>query len=226
MSEEKTKMTFIQKLDNYWYHYKWHTILGVFAMIIVIICTSQCVGKKKPDVMMLYAGTMKEVINPAKDHRDTSFESIMREDYNGDGEKKVDVIQIIIPIANIDGVTDYDDKVALTNDAERKNLEVQVTTGDAVIYLLHPHIYNDIKAKGILLPLSEIFDEVPEEAMDEHGIPVSELYAYKSTTLHSFRDNNILCIRRERTEDSNSVKPDDHEFYMNNLEFFKDLVEY
>ena len=118
MSEEKTQMTFVQKLENYWYHYKWHTLFGIFMLIIFSVCITQCAGKTEPDAMVLYAGRLKNMITPSEDYREPSFESIMREDYNGDGEKIAEVFQLIIPIAQIDGEYELDDKVAQTNNSE------------------------------------------------------------------------------------------------------------
>ncbi len=35
-------MTIKQKLENYWYHYKWHTILGVFIAFTLVVGITQC----------------------------------------------------------------------------------------------------------------------------------------------------------------------------------------
>ncbi len=227
MSENKIKMTFIQKLENFWYHYKWHTILGAFLLVIVTVCTVQCVGRSEPDAMIMYAGRLKNMIIPQKDNREYTLEDdVMSEDYNGDGKKKVEIFQLIIPISNIDGVFDYDDKVAQTNNSERQRMYTEVATGTSVVYLLHPFLYEEIKDMGVLRPLSEVTDRVPDYAVDEYGIPVSELIAYSRTNLRYFPEDCILCIRHERTRESNAINPDDHEFYQNNVKYFNDIIKY
>ncbi len=227
MSENKTQMTFIQKLENYWYHYKWHTLLGIFVLILGVICITQCAGKSEPDAMVMYAGRIKNMLIPSKDSRDKSLEDdVLAEDYNGDGEKKVEVFQLIIPITNIDGEYEYDDEVALTNNSERQRMYTEVTTGNSVVYLLHPFLYEEVKSMGVLRPLSEVLEKVPEYAVDECGIPISELIAYRTTNLRYYPEDCILCIRYERTGDSNAVNQDDADFYVNNVEFFKDIITY
>ena len=47
---------FFKWLDNFWYHYKWHTIIAVFAIIVVIVGISQVVSKGTADVGVIYGG--------------------------------------------------------------------------------------------------------------------------------------------------------------------------
>lgn len=225
MSENNTNMTFIQKLENFWYHYKWHTILGTFFAVLIAVCAVQCAGRSEPDAMVMYAGRIKNMIIPSSDNREETMEDdVMSEDYNGDGEKKVEFFQLIIPISDVGGNYEYDDAVAQTNNQERQRMYTEVATGTSVVYLLHPFLYDEVKDMGVLRPLSEVLDDVPEYAVDEYGIPVSELIAYKRTNLRYFPENCILCIRYERTK--GAVNPDDPGFYENNVRYFNDIVNY
>ncbi len=227
MSENKIKMTFIQKLENFWYHYKWHTLFGAFAIVLVIVCFSQCIGRKEPDAMVMYVGEIKNMLIPAKDSRDSSLEDdVMREDYNKDGEKRVDVFQLIIPLVQVGGEYQYDDAVAQTNNSERQRMYTEVATGVSVVYLLHPYIYEEVKSMDVLRPLSEVLEDVPEYAVDEYGVPIKDLIAYRTTNLRYYPEDCIICIRRERTKASNSVNPDDPENYANNVAFFRDVIQY
>ena len=44
------------RLENFWYHYKWHTIAAIFALFVIIVCTVQCATNTKYDIQVLYAG--------------------------------------------------------------------------------------------------------------------------------------------------------------------------
>ena len=226
MSQEKTKVTFIQKLDNYWYHYKWHTLFGIFAFILAAVCITQCASQTEPDAMVMYVGKIKNVLVPEKDSRDATLEDIMKEDYNGDGEKHVQVFQLIIPIAETNGEYSYTDAQAPTNLSERQRMHTEIATGSSVVYLLHPFIYEEVKELGVLRPLSEVLGYTPEDATDEYGIAISELNASRMTNLHYYPEDSILCIRYERTKEANAITPDDPEYYKANENFFRDLVEY
>lgn len=41
------------KFDNYWYHYKWHTIAGVVALLLVCLFISDTFLREKPDATIV-----------------------------------------------------------------------------------------------------------------------------------------------------------------------------
>ena len=215
---EKSGMTFVQKLENYWYHYKWHTILGAFALCVILVCTVQCASRREADAMVMYAGNF--VV--AQEYREKSFESIMSADYNGDGKKVVDVFQLVLNIVEVDGDYAYYDPVAQNEELQR--LEIELSTGNSVIYILHPYIYEQYKDR--MRPLSEVLDTVPDYAVDDRGVPVSELVAYMTTTMNFYPENSILCIRYERTDNNLLTRADDPQTYANTLRFFREIVNY
>ena len=47
---------FLAWLDNYWYHYKWTTIVVAFAVVIFSVCIIQACSNKRADVLVTYAG--------------------------------------------------------------------------------------------------------------------------------------------------------------------------
>lgn len=62
---EAPKQSFSKWLDNYWYHYKWHTIAVVFVIIVAIVCTVQLVNRNEYDAVIAYAGS-KDVSKKAE----------------------------------------------------------------------------------------------------------------------------------------------------------------
>ena len=45
-----------ERLSNFWYHYKWHTIAAVFVIVVLSVCIAQCAGNTSYDIQVLYAG--------------------------------------------------------------------------------------------------------------------------------------------------------------------------
>ena len=41
---------FLKWLDNYWYHYKWRTIVILFFAVLLIVCVVQCSTVEKYDL--------------------------------------------------------------------------------------------------------------------------------------------------------------------------------
>lgn len=52
----KVKMSFGKRVENFWYHYKWHTVAAIVAIAIVTVCTLQMCSRKTFDNYLLYAG--------------------------------------------------------------------------------------------------------------------------------------------------------------------------
>ena len=45
-----------ERIENFWYHYKWHSIVAVFVIIAILVCSLQMCSKDSYDVYILYAG--------------------------------------------------------------------------------------------------------------------------------------------------------------------------
>lgn len=44
------------RLENFWYHYKWHSIVAAFVIVAILICSLQMCRKEKYDGYIMYAG--------------------------------------------------------------------------------------------------------------------------------------------------------------------------
>ena len=87
-------------LDNFWYHNKWKTIIIAFFVIVFIIGFVQCMKKTDADISILYVGP-EVVTGEEYDAMETSLESRVDTDYNGDG-KITGVVIGAVMIALID----------------------------------------------------------------------------------------------------------------------------
>ena len=47
---------FLRALDNFWYHYKWHTLIALFFAVVLIVCLVQCVSREKTDLTVSFGG--------------------------------------------------------------------------------------------------------------------------------------------------------------------------
>ena len=80
---------------NYWYYYKWMVIGIAFAVFVVLFCTLQTCSKGSPDITILYAGTFPPADVGVVD-MEKAIEVALPEDFNGDGEKDVDLAMLMI----------------------------------------------------------------------------------------------------------------------------------
>ncbi len=220
IKESIKNLSFTAKLEHIWFYYKWFIVVGALLLLSVIVCFSQCASKKDPDAMIMYAGP-ETVSTHYFEYVDAALSSVMSVDYNGDGYKTVDTIEI--PLVTED--SEYADSAAMQALTKQEtNLErfyIERTTGASVIYLLDENIYPSMRDS--LMTLEEVLGYVPENAYDEYGIRLSTLECYKKTDMKYLPKNAILCIRKQR-EFSMIKGNDDDTYYQNNIGYFGDLV--
>ena len=200
-------------------------IIGAAILAFFLICIAQCSAKVSPDAMVLYIANTG-VSAQYQDKIEESFSEIMQEDYNKDGAKKADLMEIPLVIGSNDNVMNY-----LTNQQEmweRFNLETSM--GSSVIYIIPEPIFLGMtdpegELPDILVPLEDALGYLPENAYNEYGIKLSEIPASYKTNLRYFDKESIVCIRALR-EYSMIGANDNKKYYDNNVEFFKDIFEY
>jgi len=84
----KTDSKFLRWLDNYWYHYKWVTIVVSFFLIVGIICTVQMCSAEEPDSCVLYAGPYLMDSTQAENFRQVMC-NVLPRDFDGNGKKHI-----------------------------------------------------------------------------------------------------------------------------------------
>ena len=57
VGEVETPSTLKEKLQNFWYHYKWHSIVALFLAVAILICSLQFCKKEKYDAYVAYIGS-------------------------------------------------------------------------------------------------------------------------------------------------------------------------
>ncbi len=216
--EDKKRMTFLQWIDNTWYHYKAQIIIGFFAIILFCTCLFQSFAKNEPDVFIYYVGEGEVTVEGAEKFR-SDMERILEKDYNGDGKKVVDYKEDIFIMYTADSETENNTYVY--NSAEQMNIvkrfNMELAMGDCIVYIMDPNLYK--ANKDYILQLEDAIGYIPEFALDEKGIQVSDLPAYRLTGLAVFPENYVICVRAKRATD-------DDDYFRGNLEFFKSLTEY
>ena len=78
------------RVGNFFYHYKWYLIIGALFLLIGIVGFRQMAlsGKTKADLSVLYAGDAR-FAGGDEDAVMNALSSILKEDIDGDGERKV-----------------------------------------------------------------------------------------------------------------------------------------
>ncbi len=218
-------------LDNFWYHYKWHLIVGVFIAIFLIVAIGQMVRKEKVDAYIMYAGPTAFVASDLYDLQD-AFEQIMP-DLNGDGKKTVQFIDITVLTdaqieenkkrAEEDGVEYKVDMEYISN--MRQKFKLQLAAGDAYLLLLDPGMYAEDYDIGMYVKLEELGIK-SEYAYDDSSIKFRETdFGKYFSIFDKLPDDTLMCFRTLNvTAQARGQKEKDK--YDNQLVLMKKAVEF
>ncbi|MEG1743018.1 MAG: hypothetical protein RR246_02505, partial [Clostridia bacterium] len=189
--EKKDVITFKSRLENFWYFYKWQTIIGMIILIGIIISIVQMSSNKSPDAMMMYVGPSTLYVKDKQTISSTAEQYLS--DYNNDGEKKMDLLEININLGgeNAEALFEY-------NYSALQRFNAEVATGDAIIYVLEKNFYKSLSEQGILTKLSDVLDDdmMPAEKYDDYGVCIKNIDYFKQDGYKSMNDDLILCIRK------------------------------
>lgn len=220
--EDKKRLSPGEWLENIWYHYKWIIIFGGMILVLLVISFAQCTAKDDPDVNILHVGPMYISVDAA-DQIEATVKGLS-EDYNGDGEINVDLLDITIN--NLGGETS-DPAYYEYNSEGYTRFQTEIRAGDAVLYFLSEEYFNICVEEGLLTPLDEIIDDVdmPENVVSEYGVRFSELDASKLSGLSAIPDGAILCLRRSPEKDEITYGRSVEE-WESNKKTFVNLIKY
>ena len=218
-------------LENYWYHYKWLTLIVFFFAAVLIFCLLNTGDGIKDDIHILYAGP--EVLSDTQVQKmEQAFASLLKDDLNGDGEKSVGIINITIMSdeqikaaeeeAEKEGQTlIYDPSLRTQALTQVKNL---MSTGAVIICLLDPYVYESCQ-QGTFIPLSSALGEDSVESYDEYSTLFSTnalKNAYDCFSVLS--DEVLLCMRNDIVISTNN-KHFQKEYAWHKT-YFKELVKF
>lgn len=124
--QEFAKPTGWKRVENFFYHYKWHTLAAVFAAVVIIIMIVQAVSKEKPDLYVLAISTQNQsgIFTKQKDI-ETALERYCP-DFDGNGYVHVEVNFINLSVET--GEWEY-------YRAQNYRFQAELLTGDSQIYL-------------------------------------------------------------------------------------------
>ncbi len=227
---------FTKWFDNFWYHNKWPVIGIIFALFVIIVCTLQMCEKEKVDTYVMYAGPDviegEQLINFR-----SALKAVLPEDFNNDGIEYVEVVTNYIMSAEeikaaeseaVEAETADDFYIDPTFMAQNKQkFENLIVAGEYSVCFLSPYLYEEVKAGNGFMPLSEMFDELPQGAVDEYGLLLSETdFGSYFPGVNELPEDTILCMRRISTLTSFINKGATEKTYEKSMKLFRAIVNY
>ena len=228
-SDIKIKLPISKKLENFWYHYKWHTIAAVFIIVAIVVCSLQMCSRESVDFHIMYAGGA-EISKTSEDGDTPEYVRIIRvlenyvDDVDGDGKKNIAFSTYFAP-------SDEEIKIAETTpgvevnynlmSSDRDALNARFGNGDYYLCFISPHVYEQYKGVGDVSAFAPIANYAPMgaklEYYSEYAIKLSSTSFYKNNpdireilpedTLVAIQIKRVIGVKKDNDERySQSVK--------------------
>lgn len=225
---------FLGWLDNYWYHYKWPTIVISFFIIVGLVCGLQTCNKEKEDLILLYSGSAALTPGDA-DNICKVISGIVNEDFDGDGNKNFSMSKYNVlseeQIREEKKKTDASGNPIFVDtsyySAESAAYYRYIQTGESSVAFLEPWLYEALIAdpeNARLQKVSDILGYVPDSACGEYGIRLGNTELYRDFgVMRNMPADTVICLFKPLWKGGKSSK---EEFYDREKKTFIAIVEY
>ncbi len=125
-----------EKWQNYWYHFKWHTIGAVALIAVVSVMVVQCASREKYDFITVFY--THSAIESGRIEKMEEYIEKYAEDIDGDGKVSVEVVDCSFADTNSN---------SQTNQAAIAKIQAMIAAEPkAVLYIFDDKGFNDLNA--------------------------------------------------------------------------------
>ena len=240
-SSAAVKRTFKEKIENFFYHYKWHSIIAAFLVIVIVVGSVQTCERTSYDMYVMYAGG-DDIRMRAPDGQQTEYEKLLSAtsrfvgDFDGDGERNLTMLNLFLPsderIKEIEAMgPEYEISYSLLSENDeifRENLYY----GEYYICILSEHLLEEWTKEDKNNPFMPIFDYLPDgasvitgnlsDATNGEYVLKNSYGAYlKSTPLADnpgyelLGDDTVICMRMMTEANNHMSKKKNRQHFEN-----------
>ena len=198
------------RLENFWYHYKWHTVAGAVVVLIVSILATQIATTPKYDINMIYAGgySFSRLVVDGEAPYNTAIKSLSRvvSDYNGDGEVHINLNDhFVLTAEEITALKESgnDDLNESRIQADFTDLNTNIIADGYHVILMSEALYKyycDRYSKELFMSLTPYIDEgTAVRFVDgtDRAAYLSELPFGEMPELCNLPDDTVICLRNK-----------------------------
>lgn len=229
----------LSKLDNFWYHYKWHTIVGLFLIFVITICSVQMCTKEKYDVHILYSGSY-EIDRTSKDGNfpeyGTFISSLKKvaDDYDQNGNITLSLKDLfMLSDEEIEQIQKADSSVEINRSLLIENKSILSETliySDYYVCLLSPSVYNEYKViDGVEMfsPLSEYAqNDTDIEYYSDSAVYLSSTGFYSLPGICNLPEDTLVCLRNVSAFANHFNEKESKEARKRSVDVIKKIINY
>ena len=221
VGEVITPSTFKEKIANFWYHYKWHSVVAIALVFAITVCSLQFCTKESYDIHIFYAGN-KTIGRTSTDGDvaeiatiNSSLKKII-EDFDNDKEKTLNFSNYYFlsdsEMNDLDISSDYS---YITGD--RNTLTSVLQHSEYYLCFISPAVYEEYNENGdidLFLSLEEYKESYPEiEYYAYNAIKLSSVDFYNMPGISNLPRDTLICIK---TPGALASKSKEHQAHVEN----------
>ncbi len=230
----KMSSPFLTWIENFWYHYKWHTIAAITALAILLICLVQCSMQTEYDIYVMYAGG-ETFSRKSKDgdipkyNQMTGALTKYAGDYDGNGDVALSFSDLFIP--SPDEQKELGDNIDFSSMREDiKLLNNRMAYSEYYVFLVSKYVYNEYHVKSdieLFAPIEKYCPEGNDFVFEgNNAIYLSSTNLYTLAPFSSLPEDTLICIRINSEVSSAFGKRKNAELYKRAEEYLTSLLSY
>ena len=197
-----------EKLSNYWYYYKYQTIVGIFIMVIILTVVTSSIGNLKDDLTVDYIGNDQVTSQDFSSKLTSDFSGVIK-DINKDGKVKLSFNMIYLS----GGVS------------MMQKATIEITAANTTSFIVDEETYKKYAASGVFEPLDDLAKKYNIDDTKYPGLKVTNTNTSES---------HIYAVPLEKTSFLTSIKPENMKLYygvksktqsFNNGDYKKNMYE-
>lgn len=239
--DERQSGSLAAKLDNFWYHYKWHTIVAVFVIFVILVCAIQCAGNTGYDIQILYAGNHAF----GRTSEDGGYSEYMEtvssfgefaKDYNEDGRTNVTFLDLYLltkdEIAEIESDPENNSVSYRLLQENTTMLKNNLDMSEYYVCFLSERLFKQYsegeKNLGRFAKIADYTTEGKEyDFASEYGIRLSSLDIRNMPGISNLdADDTIVCLRKIGAMSSMFSKAESEKQFALSEDFMRTLLAY
>ncbi len=242
---EAEKQSFSKWLDNFWYHYKWHTIAVIFVLVVAIVCTVQLVNRSDYDAVIAYAGSknvskkaengdVAEIVTIQSSLKDVVYDV----DENGEisisvealfwlSSQEISALEAELAEKRENGETPEEINYSLLT-SNYTTVDNLMLSGEYFLWFMSDDLYNYINGKSDVNRFVDL-SAMPEgdTAVEFYGEDTCAVYLkstefYKMPGICNLPEDTLVVVRRLGVGNNKSTK----QAYEAALDFAKEIINY
>lgn len=189
--------SFFSKLDNFWYHYKWHTVAILLILIVVTVSTLQMCRREKYDIHIMYAGDEGiSKLDPPDEPEYTKLLTAIKQvcaDYDGDGEVVINLNTLFCP----SDTSGFSPELLQTVENDREMLgDIMLASNETYLCLLSKSVFLEYEKHppAKFTDLSGYGDGF-EYTESKRGIYLSSTDFYSLAGVDILPEDTVICLR-------------------------------